>query len=691
MDHASRRSFLKLLAAGAGSAAATRAFGALPAVIRRALSIPADRRDGTLMDVEHVLIFMQENRAFDHYFGTLRGVRGFGDPRPIMLPSGGDVFHQPWPGLRERYVLPYHLDSHVSRALCAASLDHGWKLSQTVWRNHDVWALLKTPRTMGYLTRADLPFYHVLADAFTVCDAYHSSLQGPTDPNRLFMFSGTCGLTVEDIDDGNQTAEMANDFAGYIGHAWTTTAERLQQQGVSWKVYQEYDNYGDNALAYFKAFRNLDRDSEAWRRARAIVPGSNGNNSSSSNGQFLVDALARDVQNGTLPQVAWIVAPRAQSEHPDYSPAQGESLSARLLTALVAEPSVWARTVFLINYDENDGLFDHMPIAVPPLTPALGESTASMENESWHGVPIGLGARVPMLMISPWSKGGWVCSEQFDHTSVLRFLERRFGIAESNISPWRRAVCGDLTSAFDFARADTNWPVLPDPADYLEQAIASCALPLPQRPTQQQMPRQEPGLRPARALPYRLQVGGRVNVARGSFELDLCNEGPVGLSLIVYSRLRSDGPWHYTLEGGRRIAAEWRSAPGPGRYQFAVHGPNGFLREFAGEQPGAGAPSPEVYVEHDDDGRLLRLVLVNAGGAPCRLSVAPVHYSREAARTISLSAGGHATLEYDLTQSLLWYDLKIVADGDAHYLRRLAGHVETGRPGWSDPAFATQA
>lgn len=692
MDPTSRRLFLKLLAAGLGASAAGVAAGVLPAPIRRGLAIPAARRTGTLMDVEHVVIFMQENRAFDHYFGTLRGVRGFGDPRPVMLPSGRDVFHQPWLGLPgNNFVLPFHLDSRRTRALCMVGLDHSWKLSHTVWRAHDVWAQLKTPRTMGYFTRADLPFYYALADAFTVCDAYHCSIHGPTDPNRLFFFTGTSGQTVTNADDGNWTADMDNDKPGYPGYTWTTTAERLQQRGVSWKIYQEYDNYGDNALAYFKAFRKLDRSGEAWRRARDIVPGSTRENSGTSDARFLVDAFAADVRGGRLPQVSWIIAPRTHCEHPDHSPALGESLTARLLSALVAVPDVWARMVFLLNYDENDGFFDHMPVPVPPLTASMGAGTVDMAGESWHGVPIGLGPRVPMLVVSPWSKGGWVCSEQFDHTSVLRFLERRFGIFEDNISPWRRSVTGDLTSAFDFARPDAAWPALPDPADYLTQAIASCALTPPLSPHAQTMPRQEPGIRPARALPYRLQVQGRADVGRGRYVLDMINDGDEGLCLIVYSNRRIDGPWHFTLAAGRRLASEWNSTFSLGRYHLAVYGPDGFLREFAGAQPGNGAALPEVRAGHEADGRVLRLVLSNDGPAPCVLAVDVVGGTREAVRTVHLPAGGRAQLDYDLSPGLLWYDLKVTADFDAGWLRRLAGHAGAGRPGWSDPALGAQA
>ncbi|TDR79970.1 phosphocholine-specific phospholipase C [Paludibacterium purpuratum] len=680
---ANRRMFLKGMAAAMGASALQ---GALSAPILRALSLPGANRYGDLRDVEHIVILMQENRSFDHYFGTLRGVRGFGDPQPIPLPGGKPVFYQPWlPGPAGNRVLPFHLDSRASSALCLHSLDHSWKVSQTIWRNHDAWAWLKTPLCMGHFTRQDIPFYHALADAFTICDGYHASVQGPTDPNRLYLFSGTCGQHVNNDDDGNNTADMANDRAGYAGYTWTTMAERLQRAGVSWQVYQEYDNYGDNALAYFKAFRNLDRQSEAWRRARSIVPGSTRANAATSDASYLVSAFAHDVQTGNLPQVSWIVAPERLSEHPAHSPALGESLTARLLAALVANPDVWAKTVFLINYDENDGFFDHMPCPVPPLNAQQGKSTVSVDGERYQQTPIGLGVRVPMLVVSPWSKGGWVCSEQFDHTSVLRLIERRFGVEETNISPWRRAVTGDLTSAFDFSHSDLSWPSLPDPADYQSQAAASCQLAMPTPPAKPQLPRQEPGRRPSRALPYRLGCYASVDESGRALTLNFVNRGDAGASLIVYAPQRVDGPWHYTVGARSRLSDTWHQPLGDGSYRYVVHGPNGFVREFCGVHDD---PKVDLRVHEDPQQHALRLVLINRGSQPCVAMVAAAGSASSASR-LTLAPGQRYELPWSVQDRDDWYDLSVTLEGRSHWLRRLAGRVETGRHGWSDPALAT--
>ncbi|MBV8646866.1 phosphocholine-specific phospholipase C [Paludibacterium sp.] len=668
-----RRGFLTGMAAMMGASALQRT---LSAPILRALSLPGASRYGDLRDIEHIVIFMQENRSFDHYFGTLRGVRGFGDPRPIPLPSGKSVFHQPWLGGSE--VLPFHFDSRQSGALCQQSLDHSWKGSQIVWRNHDAWAWLKTPLCMGYFMRQDIPFYYALADAFTLCDGYHASMQGPTDPNRLYLFSGTSGQTVTNVDDGNWTADMANDSPLFSGYRWTATAERLTRAGIRWQVYQEYDNYGDNALAYFKAFRKLDRQSDAWRRARSIVPGSTRDNAVASDGRYLVQAFARDVQSGQLPQVSWIVAPQRLCEHPANSPALGEWLTARLLAALVANPAVWARTAFFITYDENDGFFDHMPCPVPALHAGQGQSTVSVGGERYLGTPIGLGVRVPMLVVSPWSKGGWVCSEQFDHTSVLRLIERRFGIEESNISPWRRTVTGDLTSAFDFSHTDLSWPSLPDPADYQSSAAASCRLPAPSTPSQPSMPRQEPGRRLSRALPYRLACHGVAADAGRSLTLDFINHGDTGASMIVYAPSRVDGPWHYTLGPRTKLTDTWHQDDD---YWYGVHGPNGFVREFAGD---VGDPLLELRVHEDPLLRMLRLVLIHHSGTPCTVVIAAAGDAGPP-RRVALAERAWREVHWDVRGRDDWYDLSLSLVERPRWHRRLAGRVETGRHGLSDP------
>ena len=668
----------------------------VPDTVRHALALPANNATGTIRDVEHVVILMQENRSFDHYFGTLRGVRGYGDPRPVPLPGGADVFHQPVPGSNTP-LLPFRLNTATTSAACLKSLDHSWKASQALWNNWDVWVEKKTAYTMGHLVRADIPYYYALADAFTICDAYHCSLFGPTDPNRLYLFSGTSGLAVGDDraqaisntdDDQNWTADMSLDEPDFGGFGWVTYADRLESAGISWQLYQEYDNFGDNSLAYFKQFRNLDRNSPRYRKARAIVPGSHAEHAMQTNGSPLVAAFANDVASGTLPQVSWIVAPTALSEHPDAPPGFGEVLISRLVDVLVAHPETWAKTVFIINYDENDGFFDHVPAPVPAHTPDTGHTMVSIHGELYGDVPVGLGPRVPMLIVSPWSKGGWVNSELFDHTSVLMFLERRFGVTAPNITPWRRAVVGDLTSAFDFTAPGTGkLAQLPPTTSYVAQVERACTLAAPVIPSgphaAAQMPVQEAGQRPARALPYRLTVSAEAT--KGGLNLTFNNSGALGVTFLLYFDHDLRGPRHYTIA---REASHTARIPldGP-EYGATLFGPNGFLRRFAGSAPDGGAEHLLVREQYDPAHDRLVLALVNRGANPLTVRITPGAYPNQPPQVHMLAPGATARSVWQIAGSDHWYDLSVRADELLQFERRYAGHMETGQPSWSDPAF----
>jgi phospholipase C len=672
-----RREFMRLTAGVVGVGPAL-----LPAVIRKALAIPAASVTGTIRDVRHVVVFMQENRSFDHYFGTFRGVRGFGDPRPVPLPAEAagnrihPVWRQPYQKHPDGYVLPYPIAARpMSPAVCFSGLPHGWKDGHEAWNRGrcDRWAPVKSPQTMAYYQEADIPFHHALADAFTLCDAYHCSHNGPTSPNRLFLMSGTNGQR-------DPVIGPATDNFDHYTRGWTTYPERLEQAGVTWQVYQQglvedekdpfNDNYGDNALQYFQQYlRRAEASPALLARGNAV--------------RTLAD-LRDDVRQGTLPQVSWIVAPQGYSEHPQYPPAYGADYTARILEALTANEEVWSGTVLFINFDENDGFFDHMPPPVPPAPDGpRGRSTVAAADELHQGrVPYGLGARVPMTIVSPWTRGGWVSSEVFDHTSVIRFLEERFGVREPNISAWRRAVCGDLTSAFSFTKADATRAPLPATAAYLEGQAHHQAVHSPDPPRQQTMPVQAAGTRPARPVPYELFATGRADAAQGKFWIDLANTGKAGAVFQVYAGDRPDGPWVYTVEAGRALTDGWDAAtPGAGSYDLTVYGPNGFLRAFRGALGAAGGP--ETAVAYDAIRGGLTLALRNDGTAECVLTVTPQAYGG-APRSHRVAPGATVSDPWSLEASGGWYDLVVTADG---FLRRLAGHVETGAPGRTDPAM----
>ena len=649
---------------------------------------PAPR--GSIADVEHVVILMQENRSFDHYFGSLRGVRGFGDPRPMTLPSGAPVWEQRHAAKDGGAIVrPFRLDTQTTGAGCMRGLDHSWKASHARWRDWDVWVPEKGPFTMGYMTRDDLAYYYALADQFTIGDAYHASIHGPTGPNRLYHWTGTSGLTVgrtgafnvtNDGVDPNPGADMAKDDVAHPGLGWTPYVARLDAAGVSWRVYQEYDNYSDNPLGYFAEYRGLDRGSAAYTKARAWVPGSTEANADSSHGEHLIRAFAADVAADRLPQVSWIVAPFHMSEHPDAPPAYGQALAAALIAALGAHRDVWAKTAFILNYDENDGFFDHVSPPLPATLPGMGASTVPLRGEAHDGEPVGLGPRVPLIVVSPWTRGGWVDSQLFDHTSVLRFLERRFGVMEPNISPWRRAVCGDLTSVFDFdvtpaPRRDTGWlAALPATDGYVVASDAACRQEQPVVAASPPTAVQEPGTRPARALPYDLAVEQRW--AGDALVLTFRNHGSVGAVFVVTGANGDGGPRHYTVGADRQIE-DRRDIAEDGRYALVAHGPNGFHRAFRGSGRGERL---ETHVERTGARTIVHLA--NRGTVSVDVDLRSVH-ARPGRTRVTLLPGARTVVALAAVATHRWYDVTIGTSGGTEH--RHAGHWETGAPGISEP------
>jgi phospholipase C len=480
-------------------------------VLELALATPAV--GGKLSDIEHVVIFINENRSFDHYFGTYRGVRGFSDPGVLRQSDGTPVFAQrfadsPFGAVSATYaghLLPFHFDT-TKNGECVNDISHDWTPQHRAWNGGKMDSFLQVDidpavdgpqsgiNTMGYYTRSDLPFYHALADAFTICDHYFGSVIGPTNPNRLYAISasidpaGRHGGPVLTTEGLLSKAQKAGTFS------WTTYPEQLQARGVSWKVYASPEaNLGDNLLTYFKAYQRHPK-----LAANAF--------SSTFPGSFRADCAA-----GRLPHVSWVLAPLLDTEHPPAPVTFGEVAAAQMLQALTANPSLWAKTVVFMTQDECGGFFDHVP---PPVAPAgtpgeyLTVNTLPAAAGGIRG-PIGLGFRVPMLVVSPFSRGGFVSSDTFDHTSVLRFLERRFGAEVPNLSAWRRRVTGDLTSALNFVKPDRSVPQLPVPSMVDPRVLSSdcptqapsyftpnfptvAGYPLP--PAPQTMPGQEPGL-----------------------------------------------------------------------------------------------------------------------------------------------------------------------------------------------------
>lgn len=839
----SRRDFLKkaaLLTAGGGVA------GALPASISRALAI--DPPPGsTYLDAEHVVILMQENRSFDHCYGTLRGVRGFNDPRAVTLPSGNPVWFQT-DRAGDTYA-PFRLNIHETKATWIGSLPHGW-VDQSLARNegrHDQWLVMKTsgkskefakqPLTLGYYNRDDIPFYYALADAFTVCDQnFCSSITGTT-PNRLHLWTGT----VRDQPSPDAKPVVRNEDADLNTEvSWTTFPERLEDAGVSWCIYQneltvasgfdaESDswlaNYGDNPIEYFKQFHvrfsprhqrylaelvktlpdaiaKLEAYAKPWPEAiqkqidkkkaqlenakKGLELGSPENfaklppreqalhrkafvcNEGDPNFRELAThtyqdgdverkmeapkgdvfhQFRKDVKTGQLPTVSWLVAPENFSDHPS-APWYGAWYVSETLDILTQNPEVWKKTIFILCYDENDGYFDHIPPFVPPypgrpetgkvsagLDPAVEHVSTEIEKKYGHvggrahAGPIGLGYRVPLVVASPWSRGGFVCSQVFDHTSIVQFLEKFVShhsghvIKEPNISAWRRAMCGDLTSVFrpyHGEKIELPKPVVREP--FLEsihraqfkpapngfQKLAAAVLQLAREQPEKcaWLPRQEPGTRPACALPYELAVDGTLSADRKSFTIRMAagqalfGAQSAGAPFHVYSpvptRVADGGaaplaaapPRYYAVKAGDQLEDSWLLGDfAKGAYHLCVHGPNGFFREFRGT---AEDPAVEIALAPKSTGPAVLRLANRDQTRPLTFEIEDPGY-RQPKRTTTLGPAGsptaHAELPFDLTISQGWHDLRVRVTEAPGFEKRYAGRVETGRESITDPVM----
>jgi len=830
----SRRDFLKraaIAALGSGG------LGGLPPVIQRALAI--DPAPGTTwLDAEHVVILMQENRSFDHCYGTLRGVRGFNDPRAVVLPNGLPVWCQS-NHAGETYV-PFRLDIHDTRATWMSSLPHSWvdQIDARAEGRHDGWLEAKRsgreeysgmPLTLGYYDRRDIPFYYALADAFTVCDQnFCSSLTGTT-PNRLHLWTGT----VRAQPSSNIKANIRNEDVDYGREAaWKTFPERLEALGVSWRIYQnelsidsglggEADawlaNFTDNPLEWFSQYqlrfspsrrrymaareRALPAEIEALEMlspsasrdrqlatARAELESVRRERERYSDAQFAalpsherqlherafttnsgdpdyrsLESLAyeeggarrqmqapkgdvlhqfrEDVQHGRLPSVSWIVAPQNFSDHPG-APWYGAWFLSECLDILTRNPEVWRKTLFILCYDENDGYFDHVPPFVPPdpTRPASGRASRGLDSPvEWvfmtqederakthpeaakRSGPIGLGFRVPLVIASPWSRGGYVNSEISDHTSILRLLENllthRLGrpVREPNISAWRRAVCGDLRSVFrpyhgetfaspDPLRRDTVLAAIhqaqfrPLPAAYRRLSPADLIVAKSASEPASWMPRQEVGIRPSCSLPYELDADAVWRADQRALRLQLAARrqifGDHSAGAPFHAYIPGPGrPRAYAVSTGDVLTDDWAESDfTEGRYDLRVHGPNGFYREFRGTPADPRLEIGLIPVKEGDSWTgNAGIKLHNSGSEPLTVRLTDRSYGRPE-RLVEVPAGDAVKdVTLDLASSFGWYDVEISIRGLPEFVRRYAGRIETGREGFSDPLMGRVA
>lgn len=838
----SRREFIRKATMLTGAAGL---FSTLPASIQKALAINPPK-GSTWQDAEHVVILMQENRSFDHSYGSLRGVRGFNDPRAITLPNKNLVWLQT-NAFGETYV-PFRLNMRESKATWMGSLPHSWT-NQVDARNegkYDQWLIAKQPGhkdyarmplTQGFYNREDIPFYYAMADAFTVCDQnFCSSLTGTT-PNRLYLWTGT----VRENPDPKHYANVRNENVTDDREAsWTTFPERLEDHGVSWRIYQnelsistgftgEEDswlaNFTDNPIEWFSQYNirfhtgyqnylqerqkalpgeidtaeakiktltgkeaadlekiirekkallklaaeelvrwspeNYEKLSQRSKNIHNKAFTTNKNNPDYRNittvkyqdGDIEHEAKAplgdilhqfrADVKGGKLPTVSWLVAPENFSDHPT-SPWYGAWYVSEVLDILTADPEVWKKTIFILCYDENDGYFDHVPpFAVPnPYKEDTGAVSAGIDCKTEYVTleqdmtkkdkkdsresPIGLGYRVPLVIASPWNRGGKVCSEVFDHTSILQFLEAFVGrksgkpIKETNISEWRRTICGDLTSTFaPYDGEQLPLPTFLERDEFMEgihnakfkklpngyKALSKAEIdevnknPL----TSPVLPNQEKGTRPACPIPYELYADGAYNPAKNAFQIklearnDIFSDKSAGAPFMIYAPGKYKNEqvkvWNYAVKAGDSIPCAWNPADfEDGKYHLRVYGPNGFFREYAGKKEQQHIhlrtrleldknkkPTGNIHLDIDNTSPTKEYrvtVQDNAYGAENQtVTISKKDKEVTKGRVVTVNASKNAN----------WYDFSVVVDGEPDLIIRCAGHVETGAVSESDP------
>ncbi len=849
MMNDNRRDFLKKAALLTGAAGLA---NFIPESIQKAMAIEAPQ-GSTYLDAEHIVILMQENRSFDHCFGTLKGVRGFNDPRAITLPDDNRVWLQS--NKKGETYAPFRLDIKNTKATWMDSLPHSWA-NQVNPRNDgkfDKWLDNKRnsipeysnmPLTLGYYTREDIPFYYALADAFTVCDQNFCSALTGTNPNRLYFWTGT----IREEQHENSRPHLWNEDMDYGTLKWVTFPERLEDAGISWKCYQNevaidtgfegeedtwLSNFQDNDLEFFAQYNihlydlhlaamekksielpgkieelknklaalpaggkeikalqrqlnemkaDLDaaiKEKENWRpemfdkltnREKSLHQKAFTSNKKDPHYRELEtlkyndngierelqapkgDVLYQfreDVNAGKLPTVSWLTAPESFSDHPS-SAWFGAWYVSEVLDILTKNPEVWKKTIFILTYDENDGYFDHIPpfVAPNPHKPETGAVSknidarvdyVTLEQElERNDFPekfdkessIGLGYRVPMVIASPWSKGGWVNSEVFDHTSTLQFLEKFLSkktgkeVKEPNISDWRRAICGDLTSVFrpyhgeaiagpQFVRRDPYIEGIHKakfkkvPSDFRPLTKEEIAVFNQAPQASPYMPKQEPGIRRACALPYELYAEAKLNEDKTAVEIQFTAGNKIfgdkssGAPFNVYApgnylQQKENGPpvfervrtWAYGLSAGDSLTGNWPIDDfGDKNYHLRVYGPNGFFREFRGNR---GDPALQAKLNYHGNLQKLsghaELMLENTGSKPLYVEITDQSYKSNNHK-LMLPASGISKLVLNLEKSFGWYDFSVKVAGSELFERCYAGRVETGKASFTDPCM----
>uniref|UniRef100_A0A7S4PFL7 Bacterial phospholipase C C-terminal domain-containing protein n=1 Tax=Paramoeba aestuarina TaxID=180227 RepID=A0A7S4PFL7_9EUKA len=648
---------------------------------------PGDAEGSSLDDVHHIVMFMQENRPLDHYMGVLAGVRGFNDRTTVPLRSGLNAFYQPTnqSDLSE-YMLPYHADSNKTSAMCMHAPEMYYTTDLGIYNQGrmDSWNTARDAGMgMSYFTRDDLPYYYTLWDNFAIGDQYFQSVFSATNPNRMMSFSGSNGGSV-----GEQP--VVTNYEPQPGFNWSTVAEVMENNNISWKVYQQRDNFDDNAFAWFNNFQQAKPGSPLYDKGMIRYLN-------------LTAEFQKDVENDKLPQVSWIIAPTARSEHATNHPCAGEDFTARLLKVLQQNPDVYANTAFILNYDEGGQFYDHVWCPTPPVDEKEGISTVSVEGEINYDnlvtepSPYGLGFRVPIVVVSPWTRGKLLYSQVMDHTSVLFLLESKFNVTIDTISAWRRALCGNLLGIFDFDNPDYSWPDLPDTSDYVNQGNYECdTLPPVEIPSEQSMPVQEPGTRLSKALPYTFLVTQTREDDVLKIKID--NAGDLGGAFILFDvlHLKDVRPRLYTIEAGKTIidVIPLRYEDKLENYTLVLQGPNGFVRYMSGplDKSDACGGNVEAYITYNE--RLNDVIVNTINNQDASVTVELVdnaygHSSQPDWEVYDVPPnGGTDSRKINVQSSGNWYDLSVIIHNEDCFERRFMGRMEVGTAGMSDPAMS---
>ncbi|SJX66674.1 related to Phospholipase C [Sporisorium reilianum f. sp. reilianum] len=388
------------------------------------------------------------------------------EPRVAPTP-GGPPPPPPPPPPGVTHLLPWYINHQGGDAnerwQCSVAGSNGWQQNHAAYDNGNVnkWAAQNTPFSLAYYKRADIPLHFAVAEAWTLADNYHESVIGSTNPNRISWLAGTVGIDEAKRNlggpaiDNAETAgcETASDGSSYscYPYRWRTLPEYLEQVGISWQVYQDTDNFDDNPLAWFSQFQQAPNNSALARKGMSFVG---------------LDRFYADAKQGTLPQVSVIIGPTELSEHPPYGPLDGAWLQKSVVDA-VTTGAKYASTALIVSYDETGGWADHVMASFPLLKEAPDEWIVDPYNASLGAQPVGPGFRVPLYVVSPFTRSGGVFSEPAAHESQILFVEqwaRAIGkpFKQQSITPWRRSQLSDLTAMFDFSSKDTSLPVLPD-------------------------------------------------------------------------------------------------------------------------------------------------------------------------------------------------------------------------------------